>query len=631
MAEIKIADYFKKNPKSLTGVQKAEIQRIRDNINSFKYNEDILEYLRKRRNNYDNVKEDYILFDIPITNTVPEHDKGDNYYYDSKNKFSANENENGKENTQRKPTDINKPKRYSLDNFKRNISNSKIGKVGKFIARHLKGCLIAAGIILAAIIIFIAAIYTYGIVNSMGQSPFTLCGEGGVSNASFTSNISDENTEEMTKPEYVANAFIQVAKSKGWKKEAIIGTLSYMLQEGSGYGFFSYEGWYCWKGPGGTTYDRTLNNQAWLKWLPNEGKEQAHNGYYAANTTHYAAIGIGLTQESDVWEYNGSMEDTGATELITYAEEHGKPWQDPATQLEYLFDTIFTTGHAFDENQNPPADPKVNDYSAEIWCRRVTAGVGMPAWVYTNNSKYMQDHTQHLSEAENYYNNYKEGVLKSLGQSTTSNGCEDFSTIASGGNASIADAAVTLAGTLETKITFSGVHGPSDPALKDSRLKQYAQIHQEYLPNDIYYASCDRAAATAILWAGADDSFPAGGTAVQADYLENQDKMTGSEKKWQYVGIGKDMFDNNKLEPGDVLITREGSGHIMIYVGDKTKTRWPDSDANMYAGSYEQYYPRVYTSTLSDPRSYKVYRCLTETSNNSVKTSQAPSITTNPG
>lgn len=218
----------------------------------------------------------------------------------------------------------------------------------------------------------------------------------------------------MSSMSYAANAFIYEAKERGWKDEAIVGTLAYILQEGGGLGTFTYEAYYSINGPGGKLSDTTMDNQAWKNWLEKTStKNHYYDLYYKDNTTHWASIGLGLLQDSDVWPHVSQPDyksTSNATALISFAEAKDKPWQDPQTQMQWIFEEKFKPeNNPFDDNQDMIAesiDPTKHEFDAEQWCRRVTAGIGMPGWTMNNNSSYMLEHVNKIGAAQNYLDNY---------------------------------------------------------------------------------------------------------------------------------------------------------------------------------------------------------------------------------
>jgi hypothetical protein len=117
----------------------------------------------------------------------------------------------------------------------------------------------------------------------------------------------------------------------------------------------------------------------------------------------------------------------------------------------------------------------------------------------------------------------------------------------------------------------------------------YRAVKDAIFPNDPYYQSCDRGVATAVVWSGADDSFPVGDTGTQDRYLQSHSNL------WTFIGT----YDNNysKLKPGDIVITtreRRGTnhGHIVLYVGNaEVRKKYPNSDAEFVSASYQDRSP----------------------------------------
>lgn len=210
------------------------------------------------------------------------------------------------------------------------------------------------------------------------------------------------NISTVATPEYAANAFIYEAKERGWKDNAIIGTLAYILAEGSGMGTFTYEGYYELTGPEGKTNEKTLDNDAWKAWLKGSGRNQ---GLQTGRT----AIGLGLIQDSDSLNGSGSE---NATKLIRYSETQDQPWQDTKTQLKWILDERIDNwrsySSAFPPFDTADVDPRKTDLSPEDWCARITCGIGMPAWTPQShgNTSFVQAHVAKVSAAREYFNNY---------------------------------------------------------------------------------------------------------------------------------------------------------------------------------------------------------------------------------
>lgn len=608
MREIRISDYFKNDNVSHSARDWRDINRIRDEINSFDDEKDIMEYLYERRQSSYNRQEDKRLFGIDINDEI-----GTDWIHKTNKYHNQNSRKNESDveipKLDYKKRDFKGKQKYNKDgteaeygkfgrgmvNFANNAMRTKFGKGIFFIIKHIK--LILLGLLVSFIVtaLLTLVIYICGTLNSLGHTPFVLCGDDEIT-GDMSVQLPSAKVEEMSSPDYAAKAFISVAKSRGWKNNAIIGALAYTLQEGIGMGTFTYENYYVVNGPSNTLTDRTLDNQKWLDWLQSPSTLARYNEvYYGANTSRYAAIGLGLWQMTDTHNTPNTTESSGATNMVKAAMEAGKPWQDPLWQCEYLIDKILP-GYSGDSDY---ADPTTFDGSAEEYCRRITATVGMPGWSMNTNNSYMLDHTRHVPEATKMLSDFTGIDIGSLTEQTK-NPCQGADSVISIGNKSIAESAVSLASGLADKgdkILFD-MHGPNSPNLNDQRLKLYKEKHMEFFPNDKYFASCDAGSATAIVWSGADVEFPPHATGDQYTYLKNS-------PKWNYVGD----YGKTELKPGDVLITK-GDGHIKIYVGNEAvQKRFPGSNADMYAASLEQYFPVLYKDDPSyDSRVYAVFR-----------------------
>ncbi|GJM59223.1 hypothetical protein EROP_29160 [Erysipelotrichaceae bacterium OPF54] len=231
--------------------------------------------------------------------------------------------------------------------------------------------------------------------------------------AVLTFNTHTPPPTSISTTSYAANAFIYEAKERGWKDNAIIGTLAYILAEGGGMGTFTYENYYLINGPGGKLHDTTTDNEAWENWLAKiSTKNHYYDAYYRDNTSRWAAIGLGLLQDSDVWPSSATpnvKDAENATRLINFAKSKEKPWQDPQTQMEWIFEVRFKPeANPFDDNQDTIAesiDPTKHDFSPEEWCKRVVAGIGHPGLHYASVAAN-DSHVLQVGAAKNYLDNY---------------------------------------------------------------------------------------------------------------------------------------------------------------------------------------------------------------------------------
>ena len=222
----------------------------------------------------------------------------------------------------------------------------------------------------------------------------------------------DDLKDEYSDSEFVYQTFVEIAVNRGWTKNAITGTLAYIMQEGGGQGSFTYESYWASPGPSGQAYDKTLDNQKWLNWL---ASSSAQNWYFNDYRKQEArcncgradwAIGLGLMQWSDV--AGGTR---NATKLIEEAEERGVYWQDLGFQLEYLMEQV--------ENSNDrdlkDVDPSVDNLTGDEWARRVTAGIGMPGWSWNGGNAGLDSHAIHVPRAETFAEGKSDVDLSTLG------------------------------------------------------------------------------------------------------------------------------------------------------------------------------------------------------------------------
>ena len=422
--EIYISDYFQNiDQNSYSGRDWKRVNAIRNKINNFEWQKDIYNYLYDRRLNFRD--EDERFFGIPrdAVITLHMHPNVKNRWYSPDHKDEKVHKDYFKRKNGKIIYDkYGNPKEYgkvgqSLLNAADNLeyTSMKIVKLVRFIIMHP---ILSLAIVLTPIIIallFWLMLWVTGSIGSLGHTPFVLCGDDKIY-GNQTVIVGDANLDEMAKKEYAANIFIHKADEAGWTSNAIIGCLAYILRESGGMGTFSYEGYTVVTGPGDVTLDKTLDNQSWLDWLEESGKYQLHDIYYhnAHGSGHvcfeegyrrFAAVGLGLLQDSNVWSYRPVWVDghlvedpylvtDNANKLIQWCEDKGRPWQDPETQVEWVL-YRFSTAEAWDgDNANPILDNR----TAEEWCRRACTGVGMPGWRYnTTNPGQNREINYHIN------------------------------------------------------------------------------------------------------------------------------------------------------------------------------------------------------------------------------------------
>lgn len=155
-----------------------------------------------------------------------------------------------------------------------------------------------------------------------------------------------------------------------------------------------------------------------------------------------------------------------------------------------------------------------------------------------------------------------------------------------------------------------------DEGIGNDGTELYQALHRAIFPGDTYFQSCDRSVATAVRWAGADNSFPAGATGTQLAHCQD------NPDKWEYIGTGVATQDANNFLPGDVVVC---NGHIVMYVGNETiKEKYPDaSDSVDFVSGSIGGPPRSPGCTgdnfHSDSRPYEVFRLKKYEDNNPYK------------
>ncbi len=422
--------------------------------------------------------------------------------------------------------------------------------------------------------------------------------------------------------------FIYLMDKMGYTKNATIGAMSYMMAEGGSYsdimqGTFTYQSDWIYPGPSGYLMDKTMDNHAWLQWLNGDGFDDAR--YENGNCN----IGLGLTQESDVWWYTRDNKTTAnATAMITAAMAKGTYWQNPAFQVEYIINNKFSTDWAWDLNDAPGVSPKTSvGVSALEWATRVWCGVGMPSYnsltapeIYPDG---FQSHVAGVRRATTLYEKYSGTDPWFYKLAADWHNPFDGPEVQGGTQQGIllARTALLLAGD-EKVVRMSNNSYEAPEFVEEPTLQYYRQachsVGKNVLPDGEYFASCDVAASTAILLSGIDSQFP-------RMYVGDMRAYMLSSDRWEYCGSSRDVM----LQPGDVLIEPSPSDpdgdlpntgrHMMIWVGDQVASeRFPNNTLNVYeasfysAGSDNAYYPYMRLVSLDNisERGFYVFRCV---------------------
>lgn len=318
----------------------------------------------------------------------------DNYKRDKKGRIKTKKG---------KPVKVNAAQR-KMNAFINGFAN--LGGIANFFVFLKENLIIIAILFVTVFIIVPAIIFTAGAVGAFHSTPFELCSKDSHENSGSSAGLGDgitldvkKNVEKYSKPEFLYHAWVYFTQKAGWSKNATIGTLSYIMQEGSGLGTFTYESYYIksYKGPSGKSPDLTLDNELWLKELPRLQHENPDGDM----------VGIGAQQQTDTSAGGGAQ---NATAMIKAAISAKKYWQDPSFQVPYLI-KLNESNYMFQKYNY-----KSDQYSALEWCNIITGAIGMPAWGQAYGAAgadnyYYRDHSRHLPKAEAAYNQYKDKNL----------------------------------------------------------------------------------------------------------------------------------------------------------------------------------------------------------------------------
>lgn len=385
--------------------------------------------------------------------------------------------------------------------------------------------------------------------------------------AKDTVRVASEETANLTAGQNEAKRFetaqkiVSALRTAGWSDEQIAGALGNAEAE-SKLDPTMVEGFYGEAFQMGPKKEEIFNNKR--KYLDEvlypayarEGISLDKNTYEAGG----GSIGIGL------WQITGGRQHT----FSEWVKQNNVKWGTVEAQVAYMLNG---------DNRGE----WLKAYTGQKWSSPRDAA-GDFARGYEGNTTLAQE--ERRAKAEYWYSKmsdmktdsaYGESVLalaktakieaSSNGANAVLNRCETSRT-GNYDNSSIARAAISIAwDNMQQSVLNNGT-------------EVYQKVKELIFPNDPYNQSCDRSAATAIRWSGADDDFPVGAVEQQLAYLQTSDK-------WEEVQWNQDV---SKLQPGDVFIRWEpspGVQHIMIYLGNKiVREIRPDNPGELMQGSY---------------------------------------------
>lgn len=385
--------------------------------------------------------------------------------------------------------------------------------------------------------------------------------------AKDTVRVASEETSNLTAGQNEVKRFetaqkvVSALRTAGWSDEQIAGALGNAEAE-SKLDPTMVEGFYGEAFQMGPKKEDIFNNKR--KYLDEvlypayarEGISLDKNTYEAGG----GSIGIGL------WQITGGREH----EFSEWVKRNNVKWGTVEAQVAYMLNG---------DNRGE----WLKAYTGTKWGSPREAA-GDFARGYEGNTTLAQE--ERRAKAEYWYSKmsdmktdsaYGESVLalaktakieaSSNGANAVLNRCETSRT-GDYDNSSIARAAISIA------------WDNMQQSLLNNGTEVYQKVKELIFPNDPYNQSCDRSAATAIRWSGADDDFPVGAVEQQLAYLQTSDK-------WEEIHWNQDV---SKLQPGDVFIRWEpnpGVQHIMIYLGNKiVREIRPDNPGELMQGSY---------------------------------------------
>lgn len=275
--------------------------------------------------------------------------------------------------------------------------------------------------------------------------------------------------------------------------------------------------------------------------------------------------------------------------LLDYADEKNADWYSIELQLGFMAnaDSGKDVFRAMIENKNEGRDSVegATRYFMERWERP-----GVPA--LDSRVKYAEEFFVKMDGWTPDKTKAKSILGSAFSGSKSANNdfmmavfdqCAGFGGATIGGNSDAAEAALTYAWSNQS-------HSEGNDGTY-----RYVFVHDEMVDNK-WYASCDSAVTTALIWSGTDASVIP--TLVEAIYAY----FIGEGKdKWELVATGTQSELESKQKPGDVLI-RGDKGHIYMYVGEENVEKiWGDTEyadeipegAAYVSASYKERSPNV--------------------------------------
>ena len=631
---IKVKDYFKdinKNKVNYRIDDKTTVSdyrqtpdfkklvKLREKLNGLPTVNEQLEYLKVWRDYQVNRDLDYRLLGIPKDATVElKKENSDNNFYKA-------------------PESVIDPNldraEYETENANFVKNAAGLASAASSIANHLAS---SWKIYVGAFAVFglvNAGLFLGGYLTSSGQTPFEVCGD--------TAGKTSSRHRGGSGATYDIAGIKGITKVKdGWKMpvdymiagEGYQGTDWDGPDQDRGIGVYASEDFLNFGGQSGDNFSRSnyavAGRWEYIGYLVKDGMWPGHdkygNGTDDGVDTTQSYLMKDYTEEGYAWHTKQKVliinPENGKAVVCIIGDGQGNPnWGGSPLSagplgLSYLAQAAL--GFKVDDTLDG------GDYSTNVR----DSGVKLEAYFVDESTEpgvYEGDFSKLISEKAKPENKIT-GSKQKFNNGSKKNSNEKCNTekLSGNGNKSIADAYVSLAHESVAIAT------PNTSDNNGNGTDLYVKVHDLVLGGDPWYQSCDRGAATAIRWSGADDEFPLGNCEMIIQYLES----SRGKDYWQHVGDNVKLSD---LKPGDVVINE---GHIMIYVGNEAvRAKFPNSNGNIVHASIGDALSESQQSTATINRppavdeivgedlspwmagSYKVYRNIKQETNSKYK------------
>lgn len=330
---------------------------------------------------------------------------------------------------------------------------------------------------------------------------------------------------------------------------------------------------------------------------------------------------IGGTTVSQPSWVNEALKNAG---LYNYARSRGMDWYEIEAQLQYMLDAEEGDGKAewlqiWATGREPDAVVAAKKFfviwemcminDSEGWEEAVASAKPESIESHSNTALAWQQRETAWLSSMHYSRSMSESIVQAA-KAASDRGIDradevGYCDTASHANTDIAHAAALLGwgehdkanstpGTQLFVCVRNNVFDPSE--------SHYHSNKGHYPAQKYVYQSCDISVATAVRWAGADDTYPGYACKQQMQYL------MAHKDKWQQVAVGS-------FEPGDVLINPQ---HTRIYVSEpvilEVRPELAGNAYEFYEGSLNTHSPWFSKASPSYDNTFYVFRNIHEES-----------------